>query len=160
MKEKLEELVNQNITTYQIAELIGYSQSHTCRLLQKYGLKNIYEKPRKCEECGETDPSLFEKKRKKLCCKCKNKQRLLYRQNKRKQIVSYLGGECRCCSFDKYPCSLDVHHLDATKKDPDFKCVNHWSWERVKKELKGCILVCSNCHRAIHNNYIKFENKS
>ncbi len=155
MKEKLKELVDQNLSTYQIADIIGYSQSYVSKLLKKYELKSTYFRPYKCKRCGETDPSLFYLKRKGLCRKCKDEQSLSYKREKRQKIISYLDGKCKICSFDRYPCSLDVHHLDSSKKDPNFKCINHWSWEKVKRELKGCILVCSNCHRGIHNGYIK-----
>lgn len=26
-----------------------------------------------------------------------------------------------------------------------------WSWERAKREIDKCLLVCSNCHREIHH---------
>ena len=32
-----------------------------------------------------------------------------------------------------------------------------WSWERAKKELDKCILVCSNCHREIHFKIIDID---
>lgn len=33
-----------------------------------------------------------------------------------------------------------------------------FSWDRVKIELDKCILVCSNCHREIHDGMVKLEN--
>ncbi len=155
MKEKLEKLVNQGLKISQVADELNFSKSYVSRLLKKYGLKSIYVRPHKCENCGETNPLLFYPNKKGLCRKCKDAQSLSYKRNKRQKIISFLGGKCEICNFDKYPVSLDIHHLDPSKKDPNFKCINHWEWKRVKKELEGCILVCSNCHRAIHCGYIK-----
>jgi len=50
--------------------------------------------------------------------------------------------------YDKCLGSLDFHHKIA--KDPNWKKMKNWSFERVKKELDKCILVCKNCHGEIH----------
>ncbi len=55
------------------------------------------------------------------------------------------------CGYRRCQAALDFHHLDENKKDFGLsKDGITRSWERTKKELNKCILVCSNCHREIH----------
>ncbi len=107
----------------------------------------------KCIYCGETDSSKFYGHKKTVCGKCHNE----YTKNKghenRKFALELLGGKCKACGFDKYPCSLDIHHLDPEQKDINFGSMRGWSKERIEKELDKCILLCKNCHSAYHSDY-------
>ncbi len=65
--------------------------------------------------------------------------------------IEYKGGLCQICGYKKYPGALDLHHLDATTKEFGIGDKGYTrSWEKVKKELDKCILVCANCHREVH----------
>lgn len=66
------------------------------------------------------------------------------------QWVEYKGGKCVFCKYSKCPNSLSFHHLDPSEKDPGFNNKKGRCFERMKKELDKCILVCSNCHGEIH----------
>ena len=59
------------------------------------------------------------------------------------------GGCCQVCGYNKCPEALDLHHVRGEKKFAIWHKGYARSWERVKKELEKCILVCANCHRAI-----------
>ena len=61
-----------------------------------------------------------------------------------------LGGKCVACGFNKYDNAMDFHHKDPQKKDPDFRNLRGWSWDKIKEEMKNCVLLCSNCHRGVH----------
>jgi hypothetical protein len=50
---------------------------------------------------------------------------------------------------------LDFHHLDPSKKE--FNIASYASYEKLKKEIKKCIILCSNCHRDFH--YLERNNK-
>ena len=76
-------------------------------------------------------------------------------QKRRKKIkqmaIDYKGGCCEKCGYNKYNEVLEFHHLDPNKKDFGISHKGHCnSWEKVKKELDKCIMVCANCHREIH----------
>lgn len=82
----------------------------------------------------------------------------------KKMAVEYKGGKCQNCGYDKYYGALDFHHLDESKKEFAISQYGHSrSWERVKKELDKCIMLCSNCHREVHGGLIiisvSIENK-
>ena len=68
------------------------------------------------------------------------------------KAVEYKGGCCEKCGYNKYVGALEFHHLDPTQKDFAIGSKGYTrSWEKVKKELDKCILVCANCHREIHS---------
>jgi len=65
--------------------------------------------------------------------------------------IELKGGKCEICGYDKYIGSLDFHHLDRNAKEFDLSSRGLTrSWEKIKKELEKCVLVCANCHREIH----------
>jgi predicted HNH restriction endonuclease len=100
--------------------------------------------------CGETDPTRFYGKKKQICGRCDNQYTVERGRQISARARAELGGRCMLCGFDKYHVSLDLHHLDAREKDPNFARKRGWSWERVEKELKKCVLLCKNCHTAVH----------
>jgi hypothetical protein len=85
--------------------------------------------------------------------KCKSKFYVTrYRHQLKIKAVEYKGGKCCKCGYNKNVKAMDFHHLDPTKKEFAIGAngLTH-TWERVKKELKKCILVCRNCHSEIHD---------
>lgn len=69
------------------------------------------------------------------------------------KAVEYKGGKCEKCSYNRCITALEFHHLDPNEKDfavSNFRA--YTQWESLKKELDKCILVCSNCHREIHED--------
>ena len=70
--------------------------------------------------------------------------------------VEYKGGKCINCGYKKDIAALDFHHVDETKKDFGLSQRGLTrSWDRIKKELDKCILVCANCHREIHSGTLQ-----
>ena len=66
------------------------------------------------------------------------------------KCLEYKGGCCSRCGYNKSKRALSFHHLDESKKDFTISGKHCHSWERIRKELDKCILVCSNCHMEIH----------
>lgn len=102
-----------------------------------------------CKKHGTT-PAYFSQKR--LSCKKCNVERVKLRRRRVKlKAIQYKGGKCEICGYDKYVGALDFHHKDPNEKDFTLADKGHsQSWERVKKEIDKCMLLCSNCHREIH----------
>jgi predicted HNH restriction endonuclease len=80
------------------------------------------------------------------------KRAVIKRRKKiRDQAVTHMGGRCRICGYDRCPAALEFHHLDPARKDFSISSDGSTrSWDRVKKEIEKCILVCANCHREVH----------
>ena len=73
------------------------------------------------------------------------------RQRLKEMAIEYKGRKCIFCGYSKCVDALDFHHLhESTKSFGIAKDGLTRSWEKIKKELDKCILICSNCHREIH----------
>jgi len=79
-----------------------------------------------------------------------------WRTNSKIRIVKAMGGKCVICGYDKCTDALDLHHLDPSKKEISFGGIraNPRAWSRIVKELRKCVVLCSNHHREIHNGII------
>jgi len=85
------------------------------------------------------------------CKKCST-EAVQKRRDKLKQMaVEYKGGKCKLCGYDKTVQALEFHHINSAEKDFGIAKKGYTrSWEKVKKELDKCIMVCANCHAEIH----------
>lgn len=75
--------------------------------------------------------------------------------------VEYKGGACEICGYNKCEIALVFHHLNPTQKDFALSMGGYTrSWEKVKKELDKCTLLCSNCHAETHANLVNSIKRS
>lgn len=73
------------------------------------------------------------------------------RRKIREMAVSYKGGKCERCGYNRCLEALDFHHTDTTKKDFGISSKGYTrSWKKVQEELDKCIMICANCHREVH----------
>src|SRR5574338_143642 len=72
------------------------------------------------------------------------------RKDLRDRAVAHLGGRCQICGYDKCVNAFDFHHVDPMEKDFAISA-KMTSWEAIEKELSKCVLLCSNCHREVHD---------
>ncbi len=84
------------------------------------------------------------------CISCRNSERTARYKEVKKQCISYKGGKCCKCGYNKCDDALDFHHLNPSVKEFGISQIRYRSFDSIKKELDKCILVCSNCHREIH----------
>ena len=91
----------------------------------------------------------------------RNKQRSEKRRNNKRKAVEYKGGICSRCGQVFPDCCFDFHHVDVYANNEVPSSVLHKSWKSIVTELDKCIMVCSNCHRIIHNEdgYIAHEKR-
>lgn len=114
-------------------------------------------KQHKCIKCGETNPDKFYGHKKSICGACHNAEVIKKGQENKRFAIEYLGGACIKCGYNKYDCSLDLHHINPKEKDINFATKRGWSKERLTKELDKCVLLCSNCHREFHSGHFNLE---
>lgn len=167
-KELLIEYVNEKLSIRQIAEKENTSQTNTRYWLKKYGLKTdpITKKINKegfklCPKCKiEKERTEFYVRRGKegqsvYCKRCTNDVAVERQRLFKAKCIEYKGGCCVECGYAKCNAALEFHHTDPTQKDFN---ISHFKLttfdDRVKKELDKCILICSNCHREIHNKWL------
>jgi len=119
-----------------------------------------------CKECYKKDrKNFYQKYREKIL-----KQRKKYREKnidkinkereeKGKWFSEYkLNKGCQICGYNKCVSVLEFHHLDPNKKDINGS-MGAYSLKRIKKEIENCILLCANCHKELHANDFKRNNR-
>ena len=158
-KDLLEDMLEQRLSTRDIAQQLKVSQSTVRYWIKKYELSTfrlqqgrIPEQDRYQCLCGEVDPSKFYGIKQHLCKACDNKRSVERNREARQRICDYMGGRCDVCGAS-HIAVLTVHHLDPSMKDPNFSNHRGWSWERIQRELKSCKLLCHNCHAIEHYNW-------
>lgn len=161
----IENLIGSRLTIKQIAFKQNCSETTVRYWLKKFGLKTArgphgklpkdLNNIRTCSNCGESNPNKFYGHKKTICGKCQNRYATQKGREKREFIVEKLGGKCVVCGFNKYKSALDTHHLHPEEKDVAWKTSRGWKIEKIIKELEKCVLLCKNCHSAIHNNELQ-----
>ena len=84
------------------------------------------------------------------CKKCHNGYCIQRWIQKKIEAIKLLGSKCEDCNNEFHYSVYDFHHLYDKKYTWRRLC--KLSDETIKKELKKCILLCSNCHRLRHYN--------
>lgn len=155
-KDFLQSLVGQGLSQRQIASHLETSHTNVRYWLRRYSLKTcsirVFE-THKCS-CGEIDPEKFYGNKKNVSGKCHNQDVIERGRIKKQRAREYLGGCCSHCGFDEHSVALDIHHLDPSQKDLNFRSMRGWGWARIEKELQFCVLLCKNCHAAVHSGDI------
>jgi predicted HNH restriction endonuclease len=82
------------------------------------------------------------------------------RKKIREKAVIYKGGKCKICGYNRCLASMDFHHLDPMTKNFSI-AARMSSFKAIQKELDLCVLLCSNCHREVHDGlhsgYLVYE---
>lgn len=164
-REILVKLIDDNLSQYQIAEKLNCSQSNVRYWLRKFKIKTNhlafdtkdYGENRCCSKCNTPKPisDFYERRNKKggsaYCKECTKQQSLKRHREFKEVVVKYKGGSCENCGYNKFISALEFHHIDPSEKDFSISNVKTYKLtDKIKNELDKCILVCSNCHREIH----------
>ena len=169
-KELLEPLIEQNLSTYDIAEKLEKSQTSVRYWLKKYGLKTNSKPGIKTEHHTHCKICNKETTKGNMYCSnsCKNKN--YYKNNPKKFIkteknlrevfkllaLDYCGNKCKMCGYSKNYTALAFHHLDPEGKDFTMAGTRSKTLkEEHKKELDKCVTVCHNCHAILHDKLEK-----
>lgn len=132
-------------TKIEISEAIEYYKTHTAKeVKEKFGMSKITLQK---YNNGQVVKS------KNLSSKQVKENKIKAVKNRRKELkilaVEYKGGSCCKCGYDRYIGALEFHHINPEEKD-FVVSKNTMSWEKMKKELDKCEMLCANCHREIH----------
>lgn len=132
---------------------------------------------RQCLNCGGTIPNrilidgrIRNLKNRKYCITCspfgqhntrkiekdyvpRNKRYVVNVKNRRNKIrdmaVSFLGGKCEKCGYDKCRRALCFHHINQEDKAFSISDTGK-AWDSVLIEIMKCALLCHNCHMELH----------
>lgn len=70
-------------------------------------------------------------------------------QDKLRRIRQEADLHCIDCGFS-HPAAMEFHHLDPSQKEGFVSRIQ--SASKLRKEMKKCVVLCSNCHRIRHWN--------
>lgn len=75
-----------------------------------------------------------------------------YRHKRIKECVELKGGCCEECGYNNCIRALDFHHTNPEEKSFELnsRTIMVHSWDEIIKEVNKCKLLCSNCHRELH----------
>ena len=83
------------------------------------------------------------------------------RSERKRRAVEYKGGKCVICDYSRCMRSLAFHHLDPKKKDIEINLSSMCrSWEKLRRELDKCVLLCTNCHGEVHDGLVQVPTKA
>lgn len=86
-----------------------------------------------------------------------SKKVIEYRRRIKLKSIAYKGGACIVCEYNKCIRAMHFHHIIPEDKSFGLSDSNTRSWERTKKELSKCVLLCSNCHCEVHDDLVILE---
>ena len=95
-------------------------------------------------------------------CKGKSHQYNSYKAQqtrglKRKiELIKQFDGQCSKCGYNKNSSALEFHHIDPSDKSfpLDLRNLSNRAMSAIELEVAKCILICSNCHRELHNPHL------
>jgi DNA-binding transcriptional ArsR family regulator len=160
----LEQLVEERLTTRQIAEAVGRSQSTVRYWLRRYGLTTVRARrddelvgkyvTRVCQRHGEAR-FVLEGRGYFRCTRCRAERVAERRRRVKAELVAEAGGRCAICGYDRYLGALNFHHLDPSEKS--FGVARGGvtlGIERMRAEARKCMLLCANCHAEVEAGVI------
>lgn len=113
-----------------------------CRFNSTFDIHGNPEYKSKCDDCHNMQGRYYTKKnRKKITFR-----RLQDKRERKIKYVQYLGGKCQKCGYSKSLRGLTFHHKERNLKEFSISQAIDHSWDKVRKELDKCALLCFNCH--------------
>ena len=112
---------------------------------------------KECLLCGKTfRPKTAAANLRTCCYDCMPDGEQLTRGGFLAKIKELRGGKCVRCGYNTCIKALEFHHIDPTQKD--FTISNdHFKLKEAIEESKKCILICSNCHKELHDGMWSIE---
>ncbi len=160
-RERLEELVDDGLSTAQIGGVLGRAPATIRRWLRKYGLQTRWAERRQASKEGRRELTLacarhglttFRLRRNAgyRCATCKCDAFSKRRRNVKRILVEEAGGACRLCGYSRCMAALEFHHVvPADKRFALSRRGVTRSIERARAEAQKCVLLCANCHAEV-----------
>lgn len=142
----------------------GYKYCGNCQTAQPIGNFQIVSgKPRSyCTDCTRAAGRSEMKRRYHRRSNGIKGKRFVYRN----LLAECCGGKCCICGYDKFVTALEYHHvkqksftiLDKVQElIATSNGIRSSHAQALANELAKCILVCANCHRAIHGKQMSIS---
>ncbi|HEV3033923.1 MAG TPA: winged helix-turn-helix domain-containing protein [Solirubrobacteraceae bacterium] len=171
-REVLSPLVDAGMSIAEIAEAVGRSKGTVRHRLGRYELRTgggvgrrSADASRAAREAGLTEALLAcprhgqsshvrDSRGYFRCRRCRQEAVVRRRRRVKEILVEEAGGRCRLCGYDRCVAALEFHHLDPAAKE--FGVAQNGmarSIERLRAEVRKCVLLCSNCHAEVESGF-------
>jgi hypothetical protein len=150
-KNVLEDLIEKDHTLRSMASELNCSVSAIKHWMKKYNLKTklAYKTLKKYH----TDEERLQAKRRNRVKAVTKRRKILMRK-----AVKYKGDQCEICGYNKCINALEFHHINPEEKEFGLSTRGLTrSWDKIKKEIDKCVLLCANCHREVHAGLINLS---
>jgi DNA-binding transcriptional ArsR family regulator len=169
-KPTLAALIAEDLTTREIAERLGFSQSTVRHWLRRHGLETHRARQpdahgargtdpdRKVLPCRRHGPTEFWLDNRGIyrCCRCRSEAVARRRRRLKEILVAEAGGRCAMCGYDRYIGALQFHHAEGAAKEFGLSARGLTrSLEVVRAEAQKCILLCANCHSEVEGGIVR-----
>jgi IS30 family transposase len=95
------------------------------------------------------------------CPQCAQERVIAWRRRTKIQLVAEAGGACIACGYSRSLRALHFHHLDPAKKEVGVAAKGGCrSIERLREEVRKCVLLCSNCHAEVEHGELNVDDLS
>jgi transposase len=156
----LSALVDQGLTTREIAARVDRSQSTVRHWLREHGLRtqharkprvdDVREAQRPCATHGITTFVSYGPNDHLRCLLCRRERVKDRRRRVKAILVAEAGGACQLCGYDRSAAALHFHHVDPEQKSFGLALRGvARSLERCRAEARKCVLLCANCHAEV-----------
>jgi excisionase family DNA binding protein len=170
-REALTALVDDGLSTREIADTLGLSQGTVRHWLRKHGLRTHrarrddshglrgVDADRAVMDCPRHGTTEFWLEARGIyrCLRCRSEAVARRRRKLKEIVVREAGGACVLCGYDRYIGALQFHHRDGESKQ--FGLADRGltrSLDAVRKEAAKCALLCANCHSEVQAGIVRF----
>lgn len=165
-RDALAALVDERLSSREIAERLGVSQSTVRHWLTRHGLRTAGSgkatRPRRtdrevfgdtCEIHGATD-FVVRGDGFSVCRQCRSDAVVRRRRRVKRQLVREAGGGCVMCGYDACMAALQFHHVDPATKvfQVGGRGIGR-AGDLLRAEAAKCVLLCANCHAEVESGY-------
>jgi transposase/5-methylcytosine-specific restriction endonuclease McrA len=173
-REDLETLVADGASLTQIADALGRSTATVRHWLIKHGLRTQRPRgaPRRpgaqqaraaglkeatvvCPLHGAVE-HVLDKRGSYRCRRCRADAVVRRRRKVKETLVAEAGGCCQLCGYERCVAALQFHHLDPRTKAFGVARRGAHSIEKLRLEVRKCVLLCSNCHAEVEDGMARF----
>jgi transposase len=169
-REALAALVDDGLSTREIAARLGLSQGTVRHWLRKYDLRTHRARRENSQGVRGVNPARavmdcprhgraefwLEARGIYRCLRCRSEAVARRRRKLKEILVREAGGACVLCGYDRYIGALQFHHRDGETKQ--FGLADRGltrSLEAVREEAAKCALLCANCHSEVQAGIVK-----
>jgi transposase len=174
-RELLAEIVACELSIRDVADVLDRSTASVRHWLSRHGLQTaradrlrVSRTPllvdaaaelRMCPEHGPT-PFVVDRDGYRRCRRCRVDSVLRRRARVRDVLIAEAGGACAICGLDAHPAALQFHHVDPSQKSFTIRNGDTRSLERMREEVRKCVLLCANCHAQVEAGAIDLPVRS